>query len=149
MRPPPRSPSPKATRSFRPPSRCKPRCRAPRSSISWADAGTDRGQTRGVPAAQRQGLWTLRSVPRLVEQMRHKQTGIGGDRRVRFAKAHPPRRVAFLMSDQPAPNQRIHPVEALERRHLLEDEPVFAIVSAGLDILPRLVEQNIRALAAQ
>ena len=47
------------------------------------------------------------------------------------------RHVPLFMSDQPAPDHRILPVEALQRRHLPEDGRLFAVLSARLHVLPR------------
>src|ERR1035441_5974177 len=100
--------------------------------------------TPGGSACQRQ-----HRISPSIEHMRHKLAGVRRDGRARFPNAHSPRGVAFFVPDRPTANHRVHPLEALHPRRVLVDEAFGAVVAASLDVVARLVQGDVRALAPQ
>src|SRR5580658_8541674 len=81
--------------------------------------------------------------------MRHEPAQVRGDRNIRFANPDTGGRVALFMADDPASDDRIHPAEAFQRRHVLIDKPFLAVISAGLDFPPGLMEGDVSTLPAE
>lgn len=57
--------------------------------------------------------------------------------------------MAFLVADHPAIHHGVDPFEILDRRQRLIDKPFGATVAAGFEVLPRLVQGDVRALPAE
>lgn len=81
--------------------------------------------------------------------MRREAAQVGGDRSVGFANPNAGRPATRLVPDDPASNRWIHTVKIFQLRRILIDEAYLAVITAGLNLDPRMMECDIRTFATE
>ena len=83
------------------------------------------------------------------EQVGHELAEVGNNGRGGFADSHAGGNIAFFVPDHPTAGHRVQAVKALQRRKVLIDKAFGAVIAGRFQVLPRLVQGDVGALAPE